>query len=282
VCHCLVYEMQLSCHWSHRLVGRWGLRKVANSWGRLARLGLDSSPLTYVDLFEAEAVEEGGDGGAGVFAGGVEDAVGEGGGLELLLGLGASVGFEVGVGGDEEAGGADVDAGVLIVDRGEKDLGGGQGNVDGLAAVGDADVFRFEPGEVDAGDGLAVDDEEEAIAGEQVGEDGGGFGAFDDGVDGVDDGFEAVEALDLLDDGRDGGVKRSGAAGDEAGEAGGDADGGLADEDDDSGSSEKEGEEEGEKGSGGAAAGAVLGRHGWLDAPGVRQRGFASHLCFSS
>ena len=77
--------------------------------------------------------------------------------------------------------------------------------MDGLAAVlvGDVDVFGLELREVDAGDGLAVDDEEDAVAGEQVGEDGGGFGAFDDGVDRVDDGFEAVEALDPLDDGGD-------------------------------------------------------------------------------
>jgi len=43
---------------------------------------------------EAEAVEQGGDGGAGVLACGVEDAVGEGGLLELLLGFGAGVGLE--------------------------------------------------------------------------------------------------------------------------------------------------------------------------------------------
>ena len=48
-----------------------------------------------VDVLEAEAVEESGDGGAGVFAGGVEDAVGEGGLLELVLGFGAGFGFEV-------------------------------------------------------------------------------------------------------------------------------------------------------------------------------------------
>ena len=72
--------------------------------------------LGHIDLFEAEAVEQGGDGGAGVFAGGVEDAVGQGGLLELLFGFGAGVGFEVLVGGDEQAGGAQVDAGVLVVE----------------------------------------------------------------------------------------------------------------------------------------------------------------------
>ena len=63
--------------------------------------------LGHVDLLKSEAVEEGGDGGAGVFAGGVEDTVGEGGMLELLLGFGAGVGLEVLVGGDEDSGGAE-------------------------------------------------------------------------------------------------------------------------------------------------------------------------------
>ena len=154
-------------------------------------------------MLESEAVEEGGDGGAGVFAGGVEDAVGEGGLLELLLGFDAGVGLEVRVGGDEEAGRAEVDTGVLVVEVGDEELGGWQGYVDGFASVLvlDADVLGLELGEVDACDGLAVDDEKDAVAAEEVGEDGAGFGAFDDGVHGVDDGFEAAEALDMVDDG---------------------------------------------------------------------------------
>jgi len=156
--------------------------------------------LGNVDLMEAEAVEKSCYGGAGVLAGGVEDAVGECGLLELLLGFGAGVGFEVLVGGNEQAGGASVDAGVLVVERGGEELRGGQGDVDGLSVVVDADVFGFELREIDACDGLAVDYEEETVAGEEVGQDGTGFGAFDDGVDGVDDGFEAAEALDALDD----------------------------------------------------------------------------------
>ncbi len=75
-----------------------------------------TAALGDIDLAEAEAVEERGYGGAGVFAGCVEDAVGEGGLLELLLGAGAGVGLEVLVDRDEEAGGAGVDAGVLVVD----------------------------------------------------------------------------------------------------------------------------------------------------------------------
>ncbi len=48
---------------------------------------MGSPGLGDVYVLEAEAVEEGGDGGAGVFAGGVEDAVSEGGLLKLLLAL---------------------------------------------------------------------------------------------------------------------------------------------------------------------------------------------------
>ena len=75
-----------------------------------------------------------------------------------------------------------------------------EGEVDGVGGGVDADVFGFELGEVDAGDGLAVNDEEDLVAGEGVGQDGRGAFAFDDGVEGVDDGLEAAEALDLLDD----------------------------------------------------------------------------------
>src|ERR1700727_723371 len=92
-------------------------------------------------------------GGAGVLAGGVQDAVVEGGFLELLFGFGAGVGLEVLVGGDEEAGGAGVDAGVLVIEVGGEELRGGQGDMDGTGAVllVDADVFGLELGEVDAG-----------------------------------------------------------------------------------------------------------------------------------
>jgi hypothetical protein len=214
--------------------------------------GAESTLSGDVDLLEAEAVEEGGDGGAGVFAGGVEDSVGESGLLELLLGFGAGVGFEVLVGGDKEAGGAGVDAGVLVVERGEEELGGGEGDVDGLAA--DADVFGLELVEVDAGDRLTVDDEEEAVAGEQVGEDDARSGAFDDGVDGVDDGFEATEALDALDDGGDRGVEGGGAAGDGSGDAAQDAVGGVAYEDSQRDGAENQREQDGEEHAGGSAA----------------------------
>ena len=205
---------------------------------------------------EAQAVEEGGDGGAGVLLAESRIPSERAEACSCFSALRRGVGFEVRVGGDEDTGGAHVDAGVLVVEGGDEELGGWQGDADGLAAVlaGDLDVFGFELGEVDSGDGLAVDDEEDAVAGEEVGEDGGGFGAFDDGVHGVDDGFEAAEALDLLDDSGDGGVEGGGAAGDGGGDAGHDAGGGLAEEDDDGGCSEDEAEKDEEEGPGGAAA----------------------------
>ncbi len=216
-----------------------------------------------IDLAEAQAVEEGGYGGAGVFAGSIEDAVGEGGLLKLLLGLGAGVGLEVLVYGDEEAGGAGVDAGVLVVERGDEELRGGQGDVDGAGTVllVDADVFGLELAEVDARDGLAMDDEEDAVSGEQIGEDETGFGAFNDGIDGVDDGLETVETLDALDDRRDRGVVGGGAAGDAVRDVGEHAGGGVAQEDGKSHSAEDEREDEGDEGSGGATTRGILGCH---------------------
>ncbi|MCU1222777.1 MAG: hypothetical protein JWQ42_870 [Edaphobacter sp.] len=208
------------------------------------------------DGLKTEAVEEGRDGGAGVFAGGVEDAVGEGGLLELLLGAGAGVGLKVLVDGDEETGRTGVDASVLVVECSDEELGGGQGDVNGAGAVSlvDADVFGFQLGQVDSRYRLAMDDEKDAVAGEEIGEDGAGSGAFDDGIDGVDDGFEAVEALDALDYGGNRGIVRRGAASDAVGDAGKAAGGGVADEDGQSDGAEDEREEEGEEDSRGAAA----------------------------
>ena len=215
-----------------------------------------------VDLLKAEAEEDACDGGAGVFGGGVEDAVVECGLLKLGLGTGAGVGLEVLVGGDEEAGGAGVDAGVLIIERGREELGGWERDVNGMRGGVDADVFGAELGEIDAGDGLAVDDEEDAVSGEEVREDEAGFVAFDDGVERVDDGFETLQALDFPDDGGDTGVDGGGTAGDEGGETRGEACCGVAHEDDDGRGAEDDGQQHAEERAGGGTAGVVLGGHG--------------------
>ena len=125
--------MQLLGDSAHRVVGRWGLAKVVTSAsGRQADGWLGTDRLVHVHLFEAEAVEQGSDGGAGVSAGGVENAVGEGRSLQLLLGLGAGVRLEVRIGRNEDAGGTNIDAGVLVVDGGKEDLRRRQRDMDRL------------------------------------------------------------------------------------------------------------------------------------------------------
>ena len=132
--------------------------------------------------------------------------------------------------------------------------------MDGAAAAlfFDSDIFWFELGEIDAGDGLAVDHEEDAVSGDEVGEDRAGFLALDDGIGGVDDGFEAAEALDALDDGWDGGVVCGGAASDSVGDVGQDAGGGLAKKDNHGSRSQDEGEQKGDERARGTTACGVL------------------------
>ena len=203
------------------------------------------------DGVEAQAGEEGCDAGLSVLAGAVKDSVGDGGLGDLFFGCLADLGFEVGVGGDEHAGDAGVDAGVGIVEAGGEDLRCGQVDVDGSAVQGvsvDGDVGGFELAEVDSGDDFAVGDEEELVAGEEVGQQGVLALALDDFVDGVDDGFEAGELADSVDDGGGGCVDGGAAASEKSGEAmenaGGAGDGEV---------SEASGQEDSEKEAGGEA-----------------------------
>jgi len=78
--------------------------------------------LGYVDGLEPERVQERGDGSARVLAGGVEDSIGQGRLLELVLRFGAGLGFEVLIRRDQPAGVAGVDARALVVERGDKEL----------------------------------------------------------------------------------------------------------------------------------------------------------------
>ena len=212
--------------------------------GRKARAG----QLVELDAGEAEGVEERGEGGAGVVAGGFEDIVLEGGVLQGAFGFKADLAFEIGIRGRKEAGVAGVDAGFGIVEAGDEDLRLGKAKHDGVVA--DGDVLWLELAEVHAGDDFAMDDEEEAVTGEEFGEDGIFVFAGDDFVHGELNGFEALELLNLA---NDGGLVHAddGAAGEraeQAEEAGaGDAPDGDAD-----GESGEEGprEETGEKGAG--------------------------------
>ncbi len=166
---------------------------------------------------EAEAVEQGGDGCAGIRAGFREDAVVECGLRHLLLGGLADLGLEIYVGVHEQAGDAGIDLGLAIVDAGGEDLGGGQVHVNGIAI--DGDVGRFELLEIDAGDDIAVGDKDEFVSDEKIRDVGAFALTFDDLVEGVDDRLEAGQLADLFDDGGGGCVDGGGAAGDEVGEA---------------------------------------------------------------
>ena len=78
----------------------------------------------YVDVAEAETVQQRRDGGARVFAGGVENSVAKGSLLELLLRLGARVsvsrfGKSAGTSTPVRA---HVDAGVLVIDARDEKL----------------------------------------------------------------------------------------------------------------------------------------------------------------
>jgi len=165
---------------------------------------------------EAEAVEEGADGGLGVAVGSHEDAVVEGGLRHLLLGGLADLGLEVHIGINEQAGAAGKDLGLAVVNAGGEDLGRGQFDMNGIAV--DGDVGGLELLEIDAGDDFAVSYEDELVADEEVGNVGALTLAFNDFVEGVDDRFEAGELADAFDDGGGGGVDCGGAAGDEVGE----------------------------------------------------------------
>jgi hypothetical protein len=167
-------------------------------------------------LMESEAVEQGGDAGLGVDAGFVEDAVCDCGLGDLLLRCLAYFGFQVRVGGYKQAGGAGVDARVLVVEARGEDLRRGKMDTHGLAR--DGDVAGLELGHVDARDDFAVGDEKQLIAGEEVGQEDVFTLAFDDLVDGVDHCFQTREPADLFDDRHGGGVDGGGAAGEVAGQ----------------------------------------------------------------
>ena len=104
---------------------------------RKNRRTVDSDSLIDVDLLEAEAEEEFGQGGIGILAGGGEDPGGQRGVLQILFGFGADFGLEVGIGLDEPAGVAGVDAGLAVVERGDEDLRGRQVDYDTLVVDGD-------------------------------------------------------------------------------------------------------------------------------------------------
>src|SRR5438270_2979727 len=101
-----------------------------------------------------------------------------------------------------------------------------------------------------------MDDEQNAVAGEQVRQHGGRLGSFDDSIDRVHHRFKPVQPLNLLDDGRDGGVDRGGTAGDGGRQPSHDASRGVTDEDGQCDGSKNQRKQNNEQGAGGGGASA--------------------------
>lgn len=148
---------------------------------------------------KAETLEHAGDGATGVVSGGFEDAVLQGGLLELAFGFYADLAFEIGVRGRKQAGVAGIDFGSGVVDAGAEDLRGGQ--VDGDVGGVDLNVAGLQVREIDASNDFAVYYEKQAVTGQEFGEVGVGVLSGNDFVHGVADGFETLEFLNLADDG---------------------------------------------------------------------------------
>lgn len=128
----------------------------------------------------------------------VEDAGGQRGLAQIFNGLLADFTLEAGIDGDEEASGALVDVGLLVVEGDGEELRGWQVDVDG--PVAHADLLRCELAEVNAGDGLTVDFEKDFVSGEKGGQDAVLAIAGDQLIHRVRDGLEAREPADLHDD----------------------------------------------------------------------------------
>src|SRR6202167_2826123 len=148
-------------------------------------------------LFKPKAEEEFGHSAAGVLVSLGEDARSKGGLAQVFDGLGADFALEGRVDGDENAGATGVNVGLLVVQVDGEELCRGQVDVDIMLV--DADIGWGELVEIDAGDGLAVDLKDEAVAGEKCWEDTAFAVAGDHFVHGEGDGFETREAANLHD-----------------------------------------------------------------------------------
>ena len=91
--------------------------------------------LLHIYCVEAQSIEQSGDAGPGVLPRFVENAVGERGLGNLLLGGQAYLGFEVQIRLDKQAGRPGIDFCAPVIDARGKHLRRGQSNVDGIALL---------------------------------------------------------------------------------------------------------------------------------------------------
>jgi hypothetical protein len=150
------------------------------------------------DLAEIEAEEEFGDGSACVLVSGDENVGCESRLAKVLSGLLAYLAFKAGIDGNEESGLTFVDMGFRVVESHGEDLRGWQVHMNG--AANDVDVRGSELIEIDAGESLSVDFEENAVAGKKRRQETAFAVAGDHLVHRIGHGFEAGEPADLRDD----------------------------------------------------------------------------------
>src|SRR5581483_5208161 len=120
-----------------------------------------------VDLLKSKRVQQAGESGTRILLRGIENAVGKRGLLEIMFGLLTHLGFQVRIHWNKQAGLAGVHPGFRTIQPGREQLGGRHMQAD-LAAV-HRNIAGTEGGEINAGDNLPVDEEQQAISGQEIG-----------------------------------------------------------------------------------------------------------------
>ena len=115
---------------------------------------------------------------------------------QLAFCLLAHLGFEIGIGGDQKPGLAGVDSRLRTVQPRAENLRGGNVQLDVLAFH--PNIARLEDGEVNPGNDLAMDEEQNAISGQEIRKERIFLGAAHYFVHGVDHCLQALQPLDAV------------------------------------------------------------------------------------
>lgn len=172
--------------------------------------------LSNLDLLEAKAQQEGGHGSSGILCGFGQDAVGQCGLLNLLLSDCPDFALKIGVFWNEQSGGAGVNAGLCVVQTGDKHLRGRKFDLNGVTA--NLHVTRLELTEIDSGDRLPVYDKQQFVTCQEIGKDRTLAIAFDNLVQRKADCLESLEPLNFIDDSRQRCIDGQAASRDQGGE----------------------------------------------------------------
>ena len=156
-------------------------------------------PLANLYIPETKARQHAGKRLAGIFVGGLQDAVLQCGCLKLALSFLAYLAFKIRIGRGEESGVARIDSRLRVVEASGEDFGLRQVNRNAAPAYHDVAGLKLR--QIQSGDHLAVHHQQQTIAREKFRQDGILALAADNFVHGVADCLEALERPDLADDG---------------------------------------------------------------------------------